>query len=195
MNKGLCLLLVVTISSLLASSREIYIDSKKGDDKSSGSQSQPLKTIGEAANRINADATTEATTIFLAEGVYVLIETATFRSDRFSEGNRLTIRAEVLPDDADWNPQRMPIITAVIAGTLTPGDGEESRGLEIETNHVTIEGLHFTGSPGLLLHRWQTKQALLSNLAGWKKFERPCRNTVPVCRKCRCDADSRGGNR
>jgi hypothetical protein len=147
MNKGLCLLLVVTISSLLASSREIYIDSKKGDDKSSGSQSQPLKTIGEAANRINADATTEATTIFLAEGVYVLIETATFRSDRFSEGNRLTIRAEVLPDDADWNPQRMPIITAVIAGTLTPGDGEESRGLEIETNHVTIEGLHFTGSP------------------------------------------------
>ena len=136
MTKEFCLLLVVTVASLIASSREIYIDSKKGDDKNAGSQSQPLKTIGEASKRINVETTTEATTIFLEEGVYLLTETANFRSDRFSEENRLTIRAEVLPDDADWNPQRMPIITAVIAGTPTPGDGEESRGLEIETNHA-----------------------------------------------------------
>ena len=147
MIKQLNLLLIFIASSLIASAKEIYIDSKKCDDNNSGSQLQPLKTIGEAAKRINTDATTEETTIFLAEGVYVLTETATFRSDRFSEENRLTIRAEVLPDDVNWNPQRMPIITAVIAGTPTPGDGEESRGLEIETNHVTIEGLHFTGSP------------------------------------------------
>ena len=41
----------------------------------------------------------------------------------------------------------MPIITTIIAGTPTPGDGEESRGLEIEASHVTIQGLRFTGSP------------------------------------------------
>lgn len=147
MIKQLNLLLILIASSLIASTKEIYIDSNKGDDKNPGSQSQPLKTIGEAATRINVGTTNETTTIFLAEGVYVLTETATFRSDKFSEENRLTIRAEVLPDDANWNPQRMPIITAVITGTPTPGDGEESRGLEIEANHVTIEGLHFTGSP------------------------------------------------
>ena len=147
MTKEFCLLSMVTVSFLLASSREIYIDSKKGDDKNAGSQLQPLKTIGEAAKRINVDTSSGAATIILQEGVYVLTETVTFNRTRFSEDNRLTIRAELLPDDANWSPQHMPIITAVIAGTPTPGDGEESRGLEIETNHVTIEGLHFTGSP------------------------------------------------
>ena len=61
--------------------------------------------------------------------------------------NRLTIRAELLPGDANWNPQRMPIITTIIPATPTPGDGEETRGLEIEASHVTVEGLRFTGSP------------------------------------------------
>jgi hypothetical protein len=147
MIKEFCLLFAMTVSSLLASSKEIYIDSKNGDDKNAGSQSQPLKTIAEAAKRINVDTSNDATTIILREGVYVLTETVTLSRTRFSEDNRLTIRAEVLPDDATWNPQHMPIITAVIAGTPTPGDGEESRGLEIETSHVTIEGLRFTGSP------------------------------------------------
>ena len=147
MIKQLNLLLIFIASSLIASTRELYINGKTGNDKNPGSQSQPLKTIGEAANRINANTTTEATTIILAEGVYALTETAPFRNDKFSVENRLTIRAEILPDDANWSPQRMPIITTIIAGTPTPGDGEESRGLEIEASHVTIEGLRFTGSP------------------------------------------------
>ena len=41
----------------------------------------------------------------------------------------------------------MPIITTVIPGTPTPKDGEESRGIEIDVSHATIEGLRFTGSP------------------------------------------------
>jgi len=138
---------VLTIVSLVASAEELYINAKKGDDKNTGSQSQPLKTIGEAAKRINADTTIEATTIILSEGVYALTETVPFNNNKFSAENRLTIRAEVLPDDANWNPQRMPIITTIIPGTSTPGDGEEARGLEIEASPVTVEGLRFTGSP------------------------------------------------
>jgi len=85
--------------------------------------------------------------MIISEGVYALTETVRFSNDRFSEKNPLTIRAEVLPDDKDWNPQRMPVIATVIAATPTPGDGEESRGFEIEVSHVAIEGLRFTGSP------------------------------------------------
>ncbi len=85
--------------------------------------------------------------LFFQKGVYPLTETVLFNNDKFSAENRLTIRAEILPDDPNWNPQRMPIITTIIPGTPTPGDGEESRGLEIEASHVTIEGLRFTGSP------------------------------------------------
>jgi len=139
--------LVMTVSSLTASAEELYINAQRGNDKNTGSQSHPLKTIGEAANRINANTAKEASAITLSEGVYALTETALFTNNKFSVENRLTIRAEVLPDDPNWNPQRMPIITPVIAATPTPGDGEEARGLEIEASHATIEGLRFTGSP------------------------------------------------
>jgi hypothetical protein len=138
---------LMTISSLVASAEELYINAKTGNDKNTGSQSQPLKTIGEAANRINANSTKEPTAVILSEGVYALTDTVLLNNNKFSAENRLTIRAEVLPDDANWNPQRMPIITTIIAATPTPGDGEEARGLEIEASHVTIEGLRFTGSP------------------------------------------------
>jgi hypothetical protein len=146
MIKQLLLLITVTILSRIASAEELYVNAKTGNDKNTGSQSQPLKTIGEAANRINASTAKEAATIILSEGVYALTETALFNNNKYSAENRLTIRAEILPDDANWNPQRMPIITTIIPGTLMPGDGEEARGLEIEASHVTVEGLRFTGS-------------------------------------------------
>ena len=138
---------LIAISSLIAPAEELYINGKTGNDKNTGSQSQPLKTLRDAANRVNANTSKEVTTIVLSEGVHVLTDTVVFKNDKFSVQNRLTIRAEVLPDDPNWNPQRMPMITPVIAATPTPGDGEEARGLEIETSHVTIEGLRFTGSP------------------------------------------------
>ena len=146
MVKQLFLLLMMTISSLFTSAEVLYVNAKTGNDKNTGSQSQPLKTLGEAANRINANTEKKATTIILSEGVYALTETVLFNNNKFSAENRLTIRAEILPNEANWNPQRMPVITTIIAATSTPGDGEEARGLEIETSHVTIQGLRFTGS-------------------------------------------------
>src|SRR5215472_5240029 len=119
MVKQIILLWVIIASSMIVSAEDIYINAKTGDDKNSGLQSQPLKTIGEAAKRINLNTAKEATTILLSEGVYALTETVFFNNNKFSVENRLTIRAEVLPDDANWNPQRMPIITTVIPGTPT----------------------------------------------------------------------------
>jgi hypothetical protein len=138
---------MMIIPSLVASAEELFIDAKTGNDKNAGSRSAPLKTIAEAAKRINASNSNEEATIILSEGVYPLTETVIFSNNKFSTQNRLNIRAELPTDDPNWNPQRMPIITTIIPGTPTPGDGEESRGLEVETSHVTIEGLRFTGSP------------------------------------------------
>src|SRR5262245_37364540 len=109
MIKQLFLLVLMTTSSLIASAAELHINPKTGNDQNTGSPSQPLKTIGEAANRINANTVKEATAVILSEGVYALTGTALFTNNQFSEENRLTIRAERLPDDANWSPQRMPI--------------------------------------------------------------------------------------
>lgn len=139
--------LFLVMMALAAFSEEIYINIKTGNDMNPGTQSQPLKTLQEAAKRINANKQREATTVVISEGVYPLTETILITNDKYTLENRLIIRAEIMPDDANWNPQRMPMIVTIVP-TIANGDGEEARGLQIEASHVTIEGLRFTGGLG-----------------------------------------------
>ncbi len=147
MERKLFFALLFILSSLLVSAEEYYVSARTGNDANPGNKMQPLKTLAEAARRINTNTAKGSATIIVAEGVYALTETVLFNNNKFTAADRLIIRAEVLPGDANWNPQQMPIITSVIPTLLTPKDGEESRGLEIEVSHVTIDGLRFTGSP------------------------------------------------
>ena len=138
-------LLFVT-SILLVQAEQLYVNSKTGNDSNSGTKVQPLKTIMEAAKRVNSNKRPEATTIFLSEGVHLLTQTVVFNNDKYTLKNRLTIRADVMPDDAGWTPQKMPVV--VTATPLEPGiGGEEAKGIQPEVSHVTIAGLRFTGSP------------------------------------------------
>jgi hypothetical protein len=147
MIKKTFLLLLMAMSSLVTSAEQLYVNAGTGNDANPGTRLLPLRTVGEAARRVNSSYKKEAATIFLAEGLYPLTETVLFNNNKFTEGNRLTIRAEVMPDDPNWTPQRMPIIAMTISGIATPGDGDESKGFQIEVSHATIEGLRFTGSP------------------------------------------------
>ena len=147
MAKRSFFLLLFAITSLMASADEFYINARTGNDANPGNKLQPLKTIAEAARRINTNTENTAATIILEEGVYPLTETVLFNNNKFTAENRLTIRAEILPNDSNWSPQHMPIITTVIPTLPTLNDGEEAKGFEIEVSHVTIEGLRFTGSP------------------------------------------------
>ncbi len=65
---------------------------------------------------------------------------------------RLTIRAEILPDDTEWNGGKMPVIVSTMPlnfkpyGNEDPGGGT-SYGIQIEMSHVTIQGLRVLGTP------------------------------------------------
>lgn len=139
--------LSMAMSSLVVTAEQYYVNARTGNDAGAGTQALPLRTLQEAARRINMSNKREATTILLSEGVYMLTETVLISNNKFTAEDRLVIRAEVLPDDPGWTPQRMPIIASAIPTQLTPGDGEDSKGLELEASHVTVEGLRFTGSP------------------------------------------------
>lgn len=144
-KESIILLLLVT-TVLMAPAEQLYVNAKTGADANPGTKAQPLKTIGEAAKRVNADKEQGATAIILSEGVYLLTETALFTNNKYTLENRLIIRAEVMPDDTAWSPQQMPVVVTV--APLAPGiGGEEARGLQMEVSHATIEGLRFTGSP------------------------------------------------
>ena len=138
-------LLLLGMAALSAPAEDLFVNFKTGNDANPGTRALPVKTIREAARRTNMTSAA-STTIILAEGVHLLTETVLFNNPKYTAENRLLIRAEIMPDDPAWTPQRMPMLVTVVP-TIANGAGEEARGLEIEVSHVTIEGLRFTGSP------------------------------------------------
>ena len=88
----------------------IYLNPATGADTNSGAERSPLGTLAEAARCVNQADGTGPMTIVLAEGVYAVRETTSLKPERraFSKAERLTIRAEVLPDDPEWHIGRMP---------------------------------------------------------------------------------------
>jgi hypothetical protein len=134
----------------------LYINASGGADANPGTKDRPLKTLTEAAKRTNASKGKGPTTIILSEGVYALDQSALFKPDRqYSKTERLTIRAESLPDDLDWSPQRMPVLIHTmplspnwLGGRPDPYGGV-SYGMQFETSHVTVQGLKILGTPHL----------------------------------------------
>lgn len=139
-------LLLFAMSVMLAQAEQLYVNPQTGNDANSGAKTAPLKTLLEAARRVNLNKELGATTIFLSEGVHLLTQTVVFTNNKYTFKDRLDIRAVVMPDDADWMPQKMPVV--VTAVPLVPGvGGEEAKGIQPEVSHVTIQGIRFTGSP------------------------------------------------
>ena len=132
----------------------IYLHPAKGSDTNSGAEDSPLRTLAAAAKRVSESTDSNEVTIVLAEGVYAVGETAVFKpaNRSFTKDKRLTIHAEVRPDDPDWNPGRMP--TLIHTMPLSPDwngrpdpFGGVAYGMMIETSHVTIQGLKILGMP------------------------------------------------
>lgn len=139
-------LLLFFVSVLVAQAEQLYVNPRTGNDANSGIKTQPLKTVFEAAKRVNLNKEQGATTIFLSAGVHLITQTIVFTNDKYTPKNRLIIRADVMPDDVDWTPQKMPVVVTVVPLAPSIG-GEEAKGIQPEVSHVTIEGLKFTGSP------------------------------------------------
>lgn len=132
----------------------LYLHPATGADSNSGAKDSPLRTLAAAARRVNESKGTTAMTIILAEGVYAVGETAEFKlaNRSFSKDSRLTICAEVLPDDPQWHPGRMPTLIHTMPLSPTWNGrpdpfGGVAYGMQIETSHVTIQGLKILGMP------------------------------------------------
>lgn len=131
---------------------QIYLNPESGSDDNNGQKEAPLRTLYEAARRVNAANGKGALTIFLSEGIYGLDATVTFHPVNwwFSKTERLTIRSEVLPDEPAWGPAKMPVIISTMPLNFKPmgsSDPGTSYGIQIETSHVTIQGLRVLGTP------------------------------------------------
>jgi hypothetical protein len=147
---------LITLQTVVSAQNktEIFINSNSGKDQNTGSADQPLKSLFEAAKRVNQANGKGSINIFLSEGIYGLDGTVTFHPANwhFTKEERLTIRAAILPDDANWNPGKMPVIVSTMPLDFKPYGrqdplGGASYGIQIETSHVTIQGLRVLGTP------------------------------------------------
>jgi len=145
---------VIEKTASLPKDGNVFLNPEFGNDANGGTKESPLKTLGEAAHRVNQANGKGAITIYLSEGIFGLDATVTFHPANwhFSKEERLTIRAEVLPDDADWNPARMPVVVSTMPLNFKPSGKNDpfkgtSYGIQIETSYVTIQGLRVLGTP------------------------------------------------
>lgn len=134
----------------------IYVHPARGADTNNGTKDNPLRTLGAAAERVNQSTGSRSMTIVLAEGIHALSETVTLKPEQrtFSVSERLTIRAEVLPDDPEWNIGRMPTLIHTMPLPVPPtwnGNpdplGGAVNGTVIGCSHVTLQGLKYVGLP------------------------------------------------
>lgn len=155
------------VVTTLPAFNKIYVNANTGKNNNDGTQDRPLQTLNEAAKRINSATGKGAITIYLSKGVYGLAETAQFNllNWEFTKENRLTIRAEVLPDDTDWNPADMPVLVSTMPFSVEKNDkneitGGQNFGILIQNSHVSIQGLRILGEP---VHENPFKGVLIRN--------------------------------
>lgn len=133
-----------------ATAEVLYVDGRLGRDNQTGSLSQPLQTLAQAAKRINESDAPGPATIKVAPGVYSLDRSVVLEKGRnYTERDRLTIEAAVVPDDPNWSPALMPVLLSVEdprpSGNLT--GRTETYSIVVRHSHVTIRGLKFLGNP------------------------------------------------
>jgi hypothetical protein len=155
------------VATALPADGKIYVNANTGKNNNDGARSSPLQTLSEAAKRINSVKGKGAITIYLSKGVYGMAETADFNPVNWelTKETRLTIRAEVLPDDADWNPADMPVLFSTMPFSVEKNDknevtGGQNFGMLIQNSHVTIQGLRILGEP---VHENPFKGVLIRN--------------------------------
>lgn len=149
MRSFFCTVLVAALlapSALAADGETFYVNPETGADTNPGTKEKPLKTLPAAADRVNELKGEGAATLILSPGNYALDRQFSLKANRkYTKTDRLTIRAEWLPDDPKWDSGKMP----TLIHTMPLARRGFTFGMLVETSHVTIQGLKLLGMPGV----------------------------------------------
>ncbi len=125
-------------------SQAVYVDSNTGNDKNPGTKESPVYSISKAAEIIKSS-DNKIYTMKINPGVYILENHVSVATAKEMTNKRIIIEASVLPDDASWTPEQMP----VIACKAKKGEIKDSYNFVasflIDESHVTIRGIKFHG--------------------------------------------------
>ena len=140
------LLIVLLISHTTAYGQTLYVSATKGNDRATGTDTNPLKTLDEAVAQANRFSGTEPVKIILTGGLYTVIHKLAIHTKASSARGSFTLEALTLPDDKAWQPADLPVIVS-ISSNNSDYEFPHCEGLLIEQNNVIIKGLKFLGNP------------------------------------------------
>lgn len=135
----LALICYVTIQA-----QAVYVDSNSGDDNNSGTEEAPVLSIKKAAEIIRSS-DNDIYVMKINPGIYVLENHVPISTEKNMTGKRIVIEASILPDDASWAPEKMPIIISTARKGEIQDDYHFVVSFLIEESHVTVKGLKFPG--------------------------------------------------
>lgn len=122
----------------------LFVDPLKGNDSGAGTIQVPLASIQKALDIAGGFSGKEAIQIKLLPGLYLLRDKIVIEKIR-DENIWLTVEAAIMPDDADWEPTKMPVIQSVSANNSVT-QFPHSIGFLIASNQIAFRGLKFTGN-------------------------------------------------
>ena len=108
---SICLLLMLGTQ---ANAQTIYVDAINGKENAKGSATDPFLSLEKAIKKANSFTGNDPVTIKLAPGLYVIAREQVVETQKTTNDNaRFTIEAINMPDDASWQPAKMPVIQSV----------------------------------------------------------------------------------
>jgi hypothetical protein len=147
MNKLKFLSIIILLATgLRLDAQTLYVDALKGKDVAKGTQADPLLSIEKAISIANTYSGNEPVNIKLAPGLYIIAHELTIKTQKQeNDASRFTIEAIHMPDDAGWQPEKMPVIQSV-SGNNSNVHFIHCVGFLVAKNNVSFKGLKFVGN-------------------------------------------------
>ena len=74
--------LLLTCAAVPLTAPQIFVNAAAGADTNSGTRERPLRSLSEAARRVNSDKISKLSEAVVAPGLYVVSETALFQNSK-----------------------------------------------------------------------------------------------------------------
>jgi len=145
MLKLLCTSILLAVSMHLYP-QTIYVDAVNGKEEAKGNKADPLSSLEKAITMANGFTGNEPVNIRLAPGLYVISHEMAVRTEKTVADNlKFTIEAIIMPDDANWQPDKMPVIQSVSANNSNV-QFTHAVAFLVAKNNVSFKGLKFVGN-------------------------------------------------
>jgi hypothetical protein len=137
---------LLLLAALNLGAQTLFVDAVKGRDDARGTRAEPLATLERAAVVAGGFAGDAPVTVKIAPGLYVLSRKLVLRTAKAAgDSVDYTLEATVMPDDPDWQPEKMPIIQSTADDNST-NQFSHSVGLLAAKDNIHIKGLKFLGN-------------------------------------------------